>query len=810
MKNIDFRHVFAGLRPPRFALAYGVYGDWIFHARRANAVLARVWGGIGNALIPVRPDIGQAASDLLPFLRLLDPDHVGVHTRTFGDLGCDPDALSKIRSMFGMQGESAEQTLSRLRLERVPEGGNWDKFANQVDLWCSPYRDVFQDQVRFDTRFLDWPDRAGRARGWLSTVPVAPNFRVVVFDLDEVDPFVALMIETRVGAVDEPAWEGDLLRIPVEPEDLPHLIRLAISGETFGWDLTKAFERAMGVDPGTISSPVRADALLVDSPYNHTKSWTQKATSGYAAPIVCVVGDEPEDHALAMLADRIFHHGAWIPRKLLDTEHAPDVKIAISRLCSRTTNQDHPVFITSVSEDLETVHALATEVNEIFQMRSIPDDNLVPIGSALQAVAPAALLETHGLCRLVDVTAPIIRRTLPVAVDNGEVTTLAPLQLPLPEVAQSVDIDVHWHIDVWLPAYEAPARTAIPSKAFLPAPAPAFPDAIIRVNRTGGISFASPNKGIISAGDPTEFRLAQPQLRFPLADDLFRDIAARSGAQIERSPAGVRAQNALEMWGSFAAIAADLTGVTRQILNAFLPKNGTKRGNYGIGYAIRNEGFTSLVDISNRLQLTPEDARQRLDHLLLIGVIKRGFLLNCARCRWEAFYRIEHVGPTFVCQACGHVSPLVNGRWYAKDHEPHVYYALDQVIRDLLNQHGDLPILAASHLGKNARSMLWSSEFSVVLEDDSIELDLCLIVDGRIIVGEAKSNGILKAEHGTQEAAQRLVRAAQVLTADEVVLATSCRRWAKDTYELVNEAIASHWSSGPQPRLVVLTNVGTD
>lgn len=641
-------------------------------------------------------------------------------------------------------------------------------------------------------------------------MPFQPDARTVVFDLDEVDPFIGLMVESRIGAVDEPVRDDQVvIRIPLGEKDLPKLITLAITGTASGWDLAEAYRQATGAAGDAILPSTMVSDLLADSPYSHTRRWTFKGSMDYEPPVVCVIGDQPEDHALAMMADRVFTHGAWVPRSVLDSSHSRTAKVAIHKLCDLPEDHDIPVLVTSISEDLEAIQALVTEINDLFQTRSVPGGETVRTGSLLRAVAPVDLLDASGRSWLVDPAVSSVRRTLPVVVEGSEVVTLAPLQLPLPEVAQSVGVDVHWHVDVWLPGYQAPARTAIPSKSFHPMPITGFPDAVFRTSRTG-LSFASPNMGFVSSGDPVDYRLAQPQLRFPTSDDLFRDIAARSGARIERSDAGRRAQNALDMWGSFAAIAADLTGTTREILNAFLPVGGKKHGNYGIGYAIRSEGFTSLEDIIKHLELEAGEARQLMDHLLLINVVKRGFLLSCARCRWEAFYRIEHVGPTFTCEACEHVSPLIQGRWYKEDPEPHIYYALDQVVRNLLNQHGYLPILAAAELGNNARSVLWTSEFSVVTDSDSIELDLCLIIDGRIIVGEAKSNGILKAEHGTQDAAKRLVEAAHILTADEIVLATSKERWAAGTATLVAQALDTHWKRGPRPRIRELLNVGSD
>jgi hypothetical protein len=90
-----------------------------------------------------------------------------------------------------------------------------------------------------------------------------------------------------------------------------------------------------------------------------------------------------------------------------------------------------------------------------------------------------------------------------------------------------------------------------------------------------------------------------------------------------------------------------------------------------------------------------------------------------------------------------------------------------------------------------------------------VELDLCLIIRGRVIVGEAKSNGRLDAGgKSTSRAAARLVRAAQLLTADEIVLATSQPKWALGALTAVAAALASGWQRGPAPDIVKLTNLG--
>jgi hypothetical protein len=98
-------------------------------------------------------------------------------------------------------------------------------------------------------------------------------------------------------------------------------------------------------------------------------------------------------------------------------------------------------------------------------------------------------------------------------------------------------------------------------------------------------------------------------------------------------------------------------------------------------------------------------------------------------------------------------------------------YSLDQVVRELLRQHGDVPLLAVDELAQGGRSVLWSPEFAIVDDHGEVELDIAVIIDGRVIIGEAKSNDMLAGGAKTnKKAAQRLVAAAQKLSADEIVL----------------------------------------
>ena len=105
--------------------------------------------------------------------------------------------------------------------------------------------------------------------------------------------------------------------------------------------------------------------------------------------------------------------------------------------------------------------------------------------------------------------------------------------------------------------------------------------------------------------------------------------------------------------------------------------------------------------------------------------------------------------------------------------------------------------------------MLWCPEQEIRDETGSVEIDICSVIDGRIVIGEAKSNTTLRGDKSTEDVARRLAHAAQLLSADEIVLATRRTRWTKGVVSAVNEAISNSWTKGPQPTVRVLTKVGS-
>ncbi|MGW4049508.1 hypothetical protein ACWENA_01630 [Streptomyces sp. NPDC004779] len=748
----------------------------------------------------------MADHDLLPLLAHYDPDYVAGLLRTPHDAAhADPAIVDGVTARFAAEGESRAATWERLRSQPAGNPG-WEGLAGQIDAWCSPFKGVAQDGRRFEAHHVSHVEPGHTSTRLLATVPCPPGDRIRTLDLSQVAPEIALMVESRIGSVHPDARPDlDLVELPVTEEDLPALLHLAVSGRPWaGWQPSPSPLGADG-DPGEVT----AEDFLASTPFAHAARWTTSLTSYRPRPVVWVVGDTPEDHALAMLCDRLYEHAAWIPTSVL-SEGGPFARIV--KAAMRTFQQlgrdpENPLLLTSASQPLAWLTALAGDLSEpLASVALYTSDG--PLSSVplpqVQAVPATHLAQYEKTSLITDPVHHRITRRTPVSHEAGSVDLLTPLDLPPVQAVEHLGPDARWCVDVLMAGHALPARAEIPS-ATLTEKSLGIPDTIARATH-GGVSFISANMGFATPAD----RYARPLLRFPLPDTIFQEIARARGATVQRSSAGRRAAIAVEMWGSLEALAADLSGPTRDVLNAFLPPSKKRDGDYGQGYAVRGSGYVALEDIQQVLRDDTWDAaRDITDRLLAKKALRRGLILNCERCHYEAFYRTELINDTFACEACGHPSALQRGRWYGKDSEPCWYYALDQVVRDLLMQNGDVPILATHQRSRDAGSMLWSPELEVTGDNESIELDLCFIVDGRIVVGEAKSNNTLRSGKGTQEAAARLAHAAYLLSADEIILATSTRAWSRGTRDAVVAAVANHGSRRPRPTVTELVNVRT-
>jgi len=238
------------------------------------------------------------------------------------------------------------------------------------------------------------------------------------------------------------------------------------------------------------------------------------------------------------------------------------------------------------------------------------------------------------------------------------------MQLPYPEIADQVE-DARWCIDVTVARCSPPPRAGLASRVFLQDAVGSIPDAVTRAGRDG-VTFGSANVGFIHSGTPREGRLAHPLLVFrppsrsspnslPFSQQPCGDRTLAGGPP---SPSSYGDCSMRSRPTSGVRCASFLTDSCRRRPN---PK---RTGSYATGYAVRNDGYLTLQHAVAALEGTEAAARSTLDRLITTNVLRRGLILNCGRCRWQAFYRTEELGPsTFPCVACGGDSGLTKETW---------------------------------------------------------------------------------------------------------------------------------------------------
>jgi hypothetical protein len=122
--------------------------------------------------------------------------------------------------------------------------------------------------------------------------------------------------------------------------------------------------------------------------------------------------------------------------------------------------------------------------------------------------------------------------------------------------------------------------------------------------------------------------------------------------------------------------------------------------------------------------------------LLDRGLLVAGYVLACTECARRAFYPADDVGQRFTCQRCTSenlVAPDVQRA-----------YQLNEAFYQMRLHHGDVVTLVLAALRGSAKaSLLYQPEVILRGGNNSREIDAVALVDGDLVIAEAKSNNDL-------------------------------------------------------------------
>ncbi len=200
--------------------------------------------------------------------------------------------------------------------------------------------------------------------------------------------------------------------------------------------------------------------------------------------------------------------------------------------------------------------------------------------------------------------------------------------------------------------------------------------------------------------------------------------------------------------------------------------------------------------------------KRTIQELCNFRVLLKGFKLKCINCSSAFWYHIEEVGDTIKCKGCLQRFELPI--------EPNFSYKLNDLIRNNLFQpdsqrDGNLTVIRTLVLlkdqSRNAFEYtpqldLFTNYYSKKPES---EIDIVCLVDGLLIIGEAKHNSERFSENGNK-CLKSLVEVAKAIHPDKIVL--SCyidkyRRLEKAKQGLIH--LFNKWEYEPEIETFILS-----
>jgi hypothetical protein len=185
-----------------------------------------------------------------------------------------------------------------------------------------------------------------------------------------------------------------------------------------------------------------------------------------------------------------------------------------------------------------------------------------------------------------------------------------------------------------------------------------------------------------------------------------------------------------------------------------------------------------------------------IDEYVEKGVFYRGYIFLCENCSDAAWHSIAEVDQTFTCRRCRLNQQYKHGHWKMPN-EPKWFYKFDEMIYLMLKHNGHVPLLTLNKLRVTSKeSFLFCHELRVLPKEGHktyLEMDICCIANGKLCIGEAKSNGDLSGKDLTAlKTAERYRDLALKIGASMVVFSTSADVWNENSLKAIDDTFADH------------------
>ena len=552
---------------------------------------------------------------------------------------------------------------------------------------------------------------------------------------------------------------------------------------------------------------------------------TVRTWQGEQKPHLVVVSNSADDFALAQGWHVLLGNSHWIPEANLLLERPAHLVAWMlgHDLASDAVYGNKRSFLTSASLPLGQLRQLAQEwydghLRSSWDREPTDEDTVESEpGSRLECTPPEQVNLDHGgmLAIQEDYDLPL---ALPAEEnDQGDISLLVDLPPLTPShSALRNAAGLTWEIDLRFISTATPHSRGLSPRVLQAYSGERVFESLVRRGHHG-VTCYSFSHGLVSGGSTQIQALAKPRLRLPGLYSWAQALAEDHEMRMEFSEAGHRVEILRRMWGSRAELASDWAGPLRPIFLAFRKEARMSRDAFPEkdGLVLRpNEAVLSFQAMTRAVgaALDRKGLRSKIDRLCLLGVMRRGLVLDCEACGYLGFIDLDTVSTVNSCARCGAQNPLTLGRWQDPIEEPTWWYDLHGAARELLAEDSGIALLCSAYLRQSARSYADLSELEFAKDGQRVaEIDLLASCDDRVIVGEAKSHPKLGDKSQRRSKAKKLAMVARVLHADEILLCTSTvGNWSNADIDAVQAAVTAQFADAPdQPTIRVVTGLGT-
>lgn len=306
-----------------------------------------------------------------------------------------------------------------------------------------------------------------------------------------------------------------------------------------------------------------------------------------------------------------------------------------------------------------------------------------------------------------------------------------------------------------------------------------------------GIAYFCPSTGYV--GGSIDKYLVKPYLNLLESFEIFKQIFNKYGYVIISSDKGNYEKESIEKFDSLGKIARFLKYEQhQQFLNRLTERSNPPSADEGI---FLTDDYRMYLNLKSIETILGDEIKSLINDFIEKGILHRGFIFKCEKCRYTGWYDIDEVDNKFKCKRCRTIQ-YYNSNHFIRQNpvEPEWFYKLDESIYQGYDNNMIVPILTLNKLNHLSDSFLYVDEIEVrrkeAPEEQYKELDICCISDGKFIVGECKIGNRLE-----DDEIRKYKDIYDELGVDKIVFSTFNKNgWSKGTLKKIDTILGKNYN----------------